>query len=74
MTALRFTLHSEGSSDRTLIPILLWTLRQHSRRNFQRQKIHRLAELIGDFSPLRQLPAFDAFEKDVCRLLAARGW
>ncbi len=39
-----------------------------------REKIHRLAELIGDFSPLRRLPAFDAFEKDVRRIVAARSW
>ena len=37
MRALVFTLLSEGSSDRTLIPILLWTLRQHSESVFQPQ-------------------------------------
>jgi hypothetical protein len=37
MRALVFTLLSEGSSDRTLIPILLWTLRQHSESMFQPQ-------------------------------------
>jgi hypothetical protein len=207
MMALRFTLLSEGSSDRALIPIIVWTLRQHGRRNFQAQwadlrgllepprslekdldaalqlypcellfvhldadsagrkarvekisravrhlhepptvcvipvrtmeawflfheqairfaagnpngsmeldlprwseiealrkpkekligllrqasglsarrrrgvrwhrQIHRIAELIDDFSPLRRLSAFDAFEKDLTGLLAARGW
>ncbi len=207
MTALRFTLLAEGSSDRALIPIIVWTLRQHSRRNFQaqwaelrgllasprnletkldaalrlypcellfihldadslgrkarveeisravshlrepptvfvipvremeawflfherairfaagnpngsmkldlprwsetekllkpkeklvgllqqasglsarrrrgvrwRRKIHRIAELIDDFSPLRRLSAYEAFEQDLCRLLAARDW
>lgn len=207
MTALRFTLLSEGSSDRALIPILVWTLRQHSSRTFQpqwadlrglarplptlddrleatfqlypcellfvhrdadragresrvkeiskavssqteqtavcvvpvraleawllfheaairtaasnpngsmplklphlsqietllqpkkelirllqeasglpsrrrrgvrwRQPIHRIAEIIEDFSPLRRLSAFRAFEKDLCQILTARGW
>lgn len=35
MTALRFTLLSEGSSDRALLPVLIWALRQHSDRAFQ---------------------------------------
>ncbi len=37
MTALRFTLVSDGSSDRVLLPILRWLLRQHSGRAFQSQ-------------------------------------
>lgn len=36
--------------------------------------IHRLAELIDDFSPLRALPAFQALESDVRALLAERAW
>jgi hypothetical protein len=36
--------------------------------------IHRLAELIDDFSPLRALPAFQALESDVRTLLAERAW
>ena len=51
MTALRFTLLSEGSSDRALIPIIVWTLRQHSRRNFQAQ----WADLRGRLKPPRNL-------------------
>jgi hypothetical protein len=51
MTALRFTLLSEGSSDRALIPILLWALRQHSLRTFQAQ----WADLRGLRQPLRGL-------------------
>lgn len=46
MRALAFTLLSEGSSDRALIPILLWTLRQHSERMFQPQ-----------WADLRRLPS-----------------
>jgi len=37
-------------------------------------RIHRLADLIDDFSPLRQLPAFQALEEDLSRLLAERYW
>lgn len=36
--------------------------------------IHRLADLIDDFSPLRALPAFQALENDVQALLAERSW
>ena len=36
--------------------------------------IHRLAELIDDFSPLRGLPAFQALESDVRTLLVERSW
>jgi hypothetical protein len=37
-------------------------------------RIHRLADLIEDFSPLRRLPAFQALEKDLVQLLAERSW
>ncbi len=37
MSSLRFTLLSEGASDRALIPMLVWALRQHSSRAFQPQ-------------------------------------
>lgn len=46
MSALVFTLVSEGSSDRALIPILRWTLRQHSQLLFQPQ-----------WADLRRLPS-----------------
>jgi hypothetical protein len=36
--------------------------------------IHRLAELIDDFSPLRALPAFQALESDLRALLGERSW
>lgn len=38
-----------------------------------RQAIHRLAQIIDDFSPLRALSAFLAFENDVRTALQARG-
>lgn len=34
----------------------------------------RLAELLSDYSPLRKLVAFAAFEADVVAVLQARGW
>jgi hypothetical protein len=37
-------------------------------------RTHRLADLIEDFSPLRQLVAFQALEDDLRRLLAERSW
>jgi len=36
--------------------------------------LHRVAELIDDFSPLRALPAFQALESDVRALLLERSW
>ncbi len=35
--------------------------------------VHRLAQLIDDFTPLRQLPAFAAFEQQLDQALAAHG-
>lgn len=37
-------------------------------------RLHRLAELIEDDSPLRQLPAFRAVEQDLSIVLVERGW
>lgn len=37
-------------------------------------RIHRVAELIEDFSPLRRLSAFQALEEDVKATLAERLW
>ncbi len=36
--------------------------------------VHRLAELIDEFSPLRELSAFHALEADIQALLAQQGW
>jgi hypothetical protein len=33
-----------------------------------------VADLISDFTPLRQLPAFQAFEEDVRRVIQDQGW
>jgi hypothetical protein len=37
-------------------------------------RIHRVAELIDDFSPLRKLSAFQALEEDLRATLAERLW
>jgi hypothetical protein len=37
-------------------------------------RVHRLADLIDDFSPLRSLSAFAALESDVKNLVAAQAW
>src|SRR4051812_26771422 len=103
MSALRFTLVSDGSSDRALLPILRWLLIHRDIRapiveqwaDLRRLRrppvgltarietaldlypcdllfIHRDAEtapreqrVAEDFSPLRDLPAFQALEEDV---------
>ncbi len=36
--------------------------------------VHRNAELIADFSPLRELPAFARLEEALAAVLAERGW
>lgn len=36
--------------------------------------VHRVAELIDDFSPLRELPAFQALEQRVASVVAEHGW
>ena len=36
--------------------------------------LHRLGECIGDFSPLRALPAFVALERDIVDAIRASGW
>jgi hypothetical protein len=38
------------------------------------ERVHRLADLIQDFSPLRRLSAFEALEEDVRRILTERSW
>jgi hypothetical protein len=49
------------------------------RKRFRRDlavTVHRVAELVGDFAPLRQLPAFARFERDcreACRQLGQLG-
>lgn len=38
------------------------------------ERVRRLAELIEDFSPLRELPAFRALDQDVQRVVVTAGW
>jgi hypothetical protein len=38
------------------------------------QAVHRLADLMTDFSPLRHLPAFQALEDDLCTMIGDHGW
>lgn len=38
------------------------------------QRVHRVAELIDDFSPLRALPAFQALEQEMRRVVAEAAW
>jgi hypothetical protein len=50
-------------------------LRPGRRRRFEpAPRIHRLAELIEDFSPLRRLSAFRALEEDLQQLIDERSW
>jgi hypothetical protein len=37
-------------------------------------KVHRVAELIEDFSPLRQLTAFQCLESELLAVLKEKGW
>ncbi len=37
-------------------------------------QVHRLAELIEDFSPLRQLSAFQELEQDIQTLISEQNW
>jgi hypothetical protein len=43
------------------------------RRKQFRPDVRRVAALISDFSPLRRLPAFNAFERDLCVALRGLG-
>jgi hypothetical protein len=38
------------------------------------EKVHRLADLIDDFTPLRQLSAFNILEKDILGLIEEQKW
>jgi hypothetical protein len=38
------------------------------------QAVHRLAELIEDFSPLRQLPAFCQLENELKTVIETSQW
>jgi hypothetical protein len=48
-------------------------LSSHRRRRFDIDTI-AVAEATESFAPLRQLPAFQAFEDEVRRVIAEQGW
>ncbi len=61
--------------------ILFDLLRKASERSRRRLKKfsadeprHRLAELIEDYTPLKALPAFQAFQQELEQVLAQHGW
>jgi hypothetical protein len=50
-------------------------LQGRRRRSFNVEaSVHRLAEIIDDFSPLRPLPAFQSLEDDVRNLILQNNW
>jgi hypothetical protein len=61
---------------------LLWDLLSNAsglrpgrlRRFDPARRIHRLADLIQDFTPLRRLSAFQALEDDLRQILEERSW
>ncbi|OKH56373.1 hypothetical protein NIES2101_00925 [Calothrix sp. HK-06] len=38
------------------------------------ERVHRVSELIDDFSPLRALSAFQALEADIQQIIQEQGW
>lgn len=50
-------------------------LRGRRRKKFRpHARVHRLAELIDDYSPLQSLPAFQCLEADLAHLIEEQGW
>ncbi len=69
-------LEREPDPKATLYGLLRAASGYHGRRLKQfrpTQAVQRLADLIGDYSPLRALPAFAALEEDVARAVQANG-
>lgn len=38
------------------------------------ERVHRLAEIINDFAPLRALSAFQALETEIQQVVKTQGW
>ena len=67
------TSNTEGLSDpKETLRGLLETARGHAPRRQQTVSITRIAELIGDFQPLKQLPAFRELESELRDTLYVR--
>lgn len=62
------------SDPKETLEALLELARGHSPRKKQTVSITRIAELIDDFQPLKQLPAFIALEFELKQTLGDRGW
>ena len=62
------------SDPKETLKALLNLARGHSSRKKQKVSITRIAELIDDFQPLKQLPAFIALEFELKQTLGDRGW
>lgn len=60
----------ELSDPKEILKGLLETARGHSSRKPQTVSITRIAELIDDFQPLKQLPAFIALESELKQTLS----
>ena len=89
MQQLRYTLMADGSSDRALLPILTWLLRQSCgqipiqpefadlrrlKRFNWRSSAHRVAEMISDFSVLYRLVAFQRLSAAIEQVATAEEW
>jgi hypothetical protein len=69
----------EGVADpKQVLYDLLRTASEHKGRKLQslpvRRLVHRVSELLEEFSPLRVLPAFVAFEAALAEIVARQGW
>ena len=69
------TSNTEGLSDpKETLQRLLETARGHAPRRQQTVSITRIAELIDDFQPLKQLPAFIALESELRQTLCVQNF
>lgn len=70
---MKFTLVTDGSSDRKLLITASELKGRHQRRFRPGQQAIRLGELIGGYELLRRLPAFRALEKELAITLENSG-